>query len=297
MKRRDVVLLMFMGVFVMLFVVALINGLGGLGSGDGFSLGGFGDKVALVEISGPIESSSWAVKQIRHYAEQDNVLAIVIRLNSPGGGVAASQEIFEAIGKARDQGKYVVASMGSIAASGALYVACAVDTVVANPGSLVGSIGVIFQFPVYEQLLDKVGIRLETIRSGEFKDVGNPSRSITPREEEMLQSVIDDTFDQFVDVVAEGRNLDRDSVLSFATGAIFTGQQALDLGLVDILGDYNDAIDLAGEVTGIGSDPDTIKQVLRKRVGLLELLGSLWGVDLALDPIVSGPQISYMFKY
>ncbi len=297
MKRRDVVLLMFMGVFVMLFIVALISGLDGLGSRDRFTLSGFGDKVGLVEILGPIESSAWAVKQIRHYAEQDNVPAIVIRLDSPGGGVAASQEIFEAIGKARDQNKYVVVSMGSMAASGALYVACAADTVVANPGSLVGSIGVIFQFPVYEQLLDKVGIRLETIKSGEFKDVGNPSRTITPREEEMLQSVIDDTFDQFVDVVAEARNLDRDSVLSFATGAIFTGQQALELGLVDILGDYHDAIDIAGEVTGIGSDPATIKHVKRQRLGLLDLLGSLWGVDLSIDPIVSGPRIAYIFTY
>ena len=113
----------------------------------------------------------------------------------------------------------------------------------------------------------------------------------------MLQAVIDDTFNQFVDVVAEGRNLERDSVLSFATGAIFTGQQALDLGLVDILGDYNDAIDLAGEIAGLGENPATTRQVKRKRVGLLELLGSLWGVDLGIDKMTTGPRLAYLFKF
>jgi protease-4 len=298
MRKRDVVLLAIMAIFVLVFVAALVGGIGsGIGGDDGFSLTGFGDRVALVEIRGEISSSDWAVRQIRHYAEQDNVSAMVIRLDSPGGGVAASQEIFEEIGKAREQGKKIVASMGSIAASGAYYIACGVDTVVANPGSLTGSIGVIFQWPVFENLMDKVGVRLETIRSGEFKDVGNPGRSITPREQEMLQSVIDDTYNQFVDVVAEGRAIDRDSVLAFATGAIFTGQQALELGLVDVLGDYQDAVDIAGEMAGIGPDPATIRQVKRKRVGIWDLLGSFLGSDLGVGRMISGPRLAYLFSY
>jgi protease-4 len=298
MRKRDVVLLAIMAVFVLVFVAALVGGIGGgLGGDDGFSLTGFGDRVALVEITGEISSPDWAVRQIRHYAEQDNVGAMVIRLDSPGGGVAASQEIFEEIGKAREQGKKIVASMGSIAASGAYYIACGVDTVVANPGTLTGSIGVIFQWPVFENLMDKVGVRLETIRSGEFKDVGNPGRSITPREQEMLQSVIDDTYNQFVDVVAEGRAIDRDSVLAFATGAIFTGQQALELGLVDVLGDYQDAVDIAGEMAGIGPDPATIRQVRRKRVGIWDLLGSFLGSDLGVGRVISGPRLAYLFSY
>jgi protease-4 len=209
--------------------------------------------------------------------------------------VAASQEIFEEIGKARDRGLKVVASMGSVAASGALYVACGVDTVVANPGTLTGSIGVILQFPVFEGLMDKVGLRLETVRSGEFKDVGNPGRSMTPREEEMLQAVIDDTYEQFVDVIAEGRGIDRDSVLGFASGAIFTGQQALDLGLVDVLGDYQDAIDLAGEMAGIGPDPETVKHVRKRSVGLWDLLGSVVGLRIDTDQGKIGPQLAYLF--
>jgi protease-4 len=187
--------------------------------------------------------------------------------------------------------------MASVAASGALYISCAVDTVVANPGTLTGSIGVILQFPVFENLMDRVGVRLETIRSGEFKDVGNPGRSITPRDEEMLQDVIDNTFNQFVDVVAEGRRIDRDSVLAFATGAIFTGQQALDLGLVDVLGNYQDAIDIAGEMAGIGADPATIKQAQRKRLGLIDWLSSQLGLDLPLERFTEGPRLAYLCMF
>jgi protease-4 len=294
MQRRDGILLAIMVVCVVLFAAAFLTSLGGLGGSDG--LAGFGNKVGLVEIKGQIESSAEIVRQLRYYAKQGNVSAVVIRLDSPGGGVAASQEIFEEIGKLRDAGKVVVASMGSVAASGALYIACAVDTVVANPGTLTGSIGVIFQFPVFEGLMDKVGIRLETVRSGEFKDVGNPSRSITPHEEAMLQAVIDDTYEQFVDVVAEGRRLDRDSVLGLATGAIFTGQQALDLGLVDVLGNYQDAIDLAGFMTGLGDDPPTLRQSERRPFRWTDLLGSFLGHPTEFES-GRGPRLSYLFKY
>lgn len=294
MRKRDRILLAFMVLFVVVFAAAVLTNLGGIGGQDGLS--GFGDKVALVEINGQIESSAGVVRQLRYYAKQGNVAAVVIRLDSPGGGVAASQEIFEEIGKLRDEGKIVVASMGSVAASGALYIACAVDTVVANPGTLTGSIGVIFQFPVFEGLMDKVGIRLETVRSGEFKDIGNPGRSITPREEEMLQAVIDDTYEQFVDVVAEGRRLDRDSVLAIATGAIFTGQQALDLGLVDVLGNYQDAIDLAGSMAGLGDDPPTVRQSERRPFRWMDLLGSWLGHPTEFES-GRGPRLAYLFKY
>jgi protease-4 len=297
MKRRDSILLIFMGLAMVLFLVILFSGLPSGSSDGGFALTDFGDRVALVEVKGQITSPDWTVKQIRHWAEQDNVAAIVIRLDSPGGGVSASQEIFEEIGKAREKGKKVVASLGSVAASGALYIACGVDTVIANPGSLTGSIGVILQFPVFEGLMDKVGIRLETVRSGEFKDVGNPGRSITPREEEMLQAVIDNTYDQFVDVVAEGRGLSRDSVLTFATGAIFTGEQAIDLGLVDILGDYQDAIDIAAEMAGIDPDPKTVRHVKKRRVSLFDLMGSMLGFQVNSDEGLVGPRLAYLFTY
>lgn len=297
MRKRDTVILLFMGVALLLFVVVLVSGLSEDSSDLDFTLGAGGDRVALVQITGQIESSESIVRQIRHWSSQGNVAAIVVRLDSPGGGVAASQEIFEEIGKAREKGKKVVASMGSVAASGAYYIACAVDTVVANPGTLTGSIGVILQFPVFEGLMDKVGVRLETIRSGEFKDVGNPGRSITPREEEMLQSVIDNTFDQFVDVVAEGRRMSRDSVLTFATGAIFTGEQALDLGMVDVLGNYQDAIDLAATMCGLDPDPRTVRTTTRKRVGLWDLLGSSLGLHWNHEEGMVGPRLAYLFTY
>lgn len=294
MRKRDSAVLLFMGIALVVLAVVLVTGLW-LDSSD-LSFG-MGDRVALVTITGQIESSESIVREIRHWSERSDVAAIVVRLDSPGGGVAASQEIFEEIGKARDKGKKVVASMGSVAASGAYYIACAVDTVVANPGTLTGSIGVIMQFPVFEGLMDKVGVRLETIRSGEFKDVGNPGRAITPREEEMLQSVIDNTYDQFVDVVAEGRGIARDSVLSFATGAIFTGEQALDLGLVDVLGDYQDAIDIAAGMAGLEPNPRTVRAAARRRVSWLDLLGSMVGWHWNENEGTVGPRLAYLFTY
>lgn len=293
MRRRDSAVLLFMiaGVTLVVLALAVI-----WQDPSDFSVGG-GDRVALVSITGEIESPDAIVRQIRHWADRSDVAAIVVRLDSPGGGVAASQEIFEEIGKARDKGKKVVASFGSVAASGAYYIACAVDTVVANPGTLTGSIGVILQFPVFEGLMDKVGIRLETIRSGEFKDVGNPGRSITPREEEMLQAVIDNTYDQFVDVVAEGRGIGRDSVLSFATGAIFTGEQALELGLVDVLGDYQDAIDIAAEMAGLEPDPPTVKVPVKRRLGWIDLVGSFLGWRTSGEEGLVGPRLAYLFTY
>jgi protease-4 len=298
MRKRDSAILLIMAASVLLLLLVLAVGSsddeeGGLS----FGFGGMGDRVALIQVTGAIESSESIVRQIRHWSTDRSVAAIVLRLDSPGGGVAASQEIFEEIGKAREKGKKVVASMGSVAASGAYYIACAVDTVVANPGTLTGSIGVILQYPVFEGLMDKVGVRLETIRSGEFKDVGNPSRSITPREEEMLQSVIDNTFDQFVDVVAEGRRMSRDSVLSFATGAIFTGEQALDLGLVDVLGDYQDAIDMAATMAGLEANPRTVHTPSRRRLGLLDILGSYLGLHWNHEEGMVGPRLAYLFTY
>lgn len=294
MRKRDTTVLFLMiagAVLVILAMSALWNN-----DDSDFSFS-TGKRVAIVSITGQIESADSIVRQIRHWSDRSDVAAIVIRLDSPGGGVAASQEIFEEIGKAREKGKKVVASFGSVAASGAYYIACAVDTVVANPGTLTGSIGVILQFPVFEGLMDKVGVRLETIRSGEFKDVGNPSRSITPREEEMLQSVIDNTYDQFVDVVAEGRGIGRDSVLGFATGAIFTGEQALELGLVDVLGDYQDAIDIAAGMAGLQPDPPVVRAPAKRKIGWLDLFGSFMGWRFNETEGLIGPRLAYLFTY
>ena len=246
------------GVLLVLFA-GLLGGTGGAGETGFFGRGG-GQRVGLVEIEGPIISSSSIVKQLKHYGKDSSVPALVLRVNSPGGGVAATQEIYQEILKLREEGKWVVASLGSVAASGGYYVAVAADTIVANPGTVTGSIGVIIGLYNFEGLLRKIGLDVNIIKSGKYKDVGSPSRPMLPEEREMLQGVTDDTYGQFVDAIVEGRSLDREAILKLADGRIFTGRQAKSFGLVDLLGTYEDAISVAGEMSGLGRKPDTVKE-------------------------------------
>jgi protease-4 len=252
-----------------------------------------GNRVALVEIVGPINASENIVRQLKKYKENTSVSAIVLRINSPGGGVAATQEIYNEILRVRDAGKRVVASMASVAASGGYYVACAADTIVANPGTLTGSIGVILEFPNTEELFQKIGIRFEVVKSGQFKDIGSPVREMTDPERELLQELIDDTYDQFVEVVAIDRELDREDVLHFADGRVFTGRQGVEYGFIDVLGDYEDAIALAAEMAGIRGKPKTIREWRRR--------ATIWDVFLdTFHGAVSGsdlmPSLEYRFR-
>lgn len=171
-----------------------------------------------------IENSSDIIRQLRKYAQDSSVPAVVLDIDSPGGAVGPSQEIYEEVNKLRDKGKKVVASMRTLGASGGYYVACAADTIVANPGTITGSIGVIFQFPVAEELFKKIGLKFEVVKKGEIKDVGTYARSMTERERKSLQSVVDDTYEQFVDVVAISRNIKKEEVYKIADGSIFTGR-------------------------------------------------------------------------
>ena len=174
--------------------------------------------------------------------------AVVLRLDSPGGGVGASQEIYEAVRKVRDADKPVIASMGGVAASGAYYIACAADSIVANPGTLTGSIGVIMSFPNTEELFKKVGVRFEVVKTGKFKDIGSLSRPMSPEEKELLQTVLSNVYEQFVNAISEGRGLERRDILPYADGRIFSGDQAQAYGFVDRLGDLNDAIQVASKI-------------------------------------------------
>ena len=229
-------------------------------SGDESALWtGTGKKVAIVEVHGIIDNSSDIIRQLRKYAEDRSIPAVVVHIDSPGGAVAPSQEIFEEINKLKGKGKKVVASMGSVGASGGYYIACAADTIVANPATLTGSIGVIFQFPVAEELFKKIGLKYEVVKKGDIKDVGTWTRSMTERERKSLQSVVDDTYDQFIDVIIVGRGMKKEEVLKLADGGVYTGRQAKSLGLVDELGDLQDAIKIAGEMVGIKEFPKTIK--------------------------------------
>jgi protease-4 len=235
----------------------------------GFSTGG--KKIAVIELLGPIYDSRKIVGQFKHFGEQKSIKAIVFRIDSPGGGVAASQEIYEAVKRVRESDKPIVASMGSVAASGGYYVACGADTIMANPGTTTGSIGVIAEFPNIRELLGKIGVQYEVVKSGRYKDIGSPFHDMTQEEKTRLQSWVDDAYDQFVTVVSEERGLSKKVVLQLADGRVFTGQQALKLGLVDLIGDYETAISLAAELGGISGKPDIVK-IQQRRITLFDLI-------------------------
>jgi protease-4 len=298
-KRRDWIVGIIIAGSFMLFIAFSVLLVVGLSQTDGVEFSGFGDKVGIVDLKGPIRSSETVVKQLRQFGEDNSVPAIVLRVDSPGGGVSASQEIYNEVLRVRDKGKMVVVSMGSVAASGGLYVAVAADHVVANPGSLTGSIGVIMQFPTAQRLFDKIGLQYETIKSGEFKDVGNISRDMTDAEAAALQTVIDDTYEQFIEAVADGRGLALDSVRQFADGRIFTGRQAVGLGLVDELGDLEDAVNIAAESVGLETPPKTVRAIERRRPSLLDFLGEMavaWLAGMAEDNGGVTPSLQYRFR-
>ena len=243
-------------------------------SDDGLSPGG--PRVAVVEIEGIIVDGSTAVRELREHSENPSVKAVVLRVNSPGGVVAPTQEIFSAIQRVRKGGKPVIASFGAVAASGGYYVATAADRIYANPGTLTGSIGVIMQMANIEGLLKKVGVDYVVVKAGSYKDIGNFSRTMTPEERKILQALLDDVYSQFVDAVAEGRGLDRKQVLAFADGRIYSGQQALALKMVDDLGGFEDAVEAAGKLANISGRPKLIYP--RKRFSIRDLLESRLGL-------------------
>ena len=241
-----------MGIIGLVVIAALV------GDESDFSYA-TGDRIGVVEINGVISDADEVVAQIVGYREDDSIPAIVLRINSPGGVVAPTQEIYEALNLARQAGKTIIASMGSVAASGGYYVACAADTIMANPGTLTGSIGVIFEVPNASGLYDKIGIDWQVIKSGVHKDIGSSARKMTTEERGHMQAVVDDTFEQFVNVVVNSRPLTRSEVLEVADGRVFTGNQAKGLGLVDRLGTYQDALILAADMSGMTGTPNVVK--------------------------------------
>jgi protease-4 len=216
-----------------------------------------GDKVGVVEITGVISDSREIIRGIKSFVDDGGVKAVVLRIDSPGGGVGASQEIYEEVVKARKI-KRVVASLGEVAASGGYYVACGADKIVANPGSMTGSIGVVMHFANLEELMKKIGYKGYVIKSGAHKDVGSPFREMTPEEKQLLQEMVDTVHQQFIKAVAEGRKLSIEKVTALADGRIFAGEQARDLGLVDELGDLEDTIQIAAAMAGIKGRPAVV---------------------------------------
>jgi len=231
----------------------------------------FGDKIAIVEVKGVISQSSGVIEDLQQYLADDGVKAIVLRVDSPGGGVGPAQEIYREIMRIRSTSKKkVVTSMGSVAASGGYYIACASDRIVANPGTITGSIGVIMQFSNLEELLKKIGVKGVVLKSGEHKDIGSPFREMTPEEKGIMQEVLDNVHQQFIQAVADGRKLERSKVAQIADGRILTGEQAKNLGLVDQLGNLQDTIDVTAKMVGIEGKPNVLYP--KRKISIWDLL-------------------------
>jgi protease-4 len=254
-----------------LLAVALVaRGAGGLGGAG---------RVAVVDVTGVIVDSEDVVRDLRRHASNPAVKAIVLRVDSPGGGVGPSQEIYEEVRRTRDRGKRVVASMGAVAASGGLLVSLAADRIVANEGTITGSIGVIIQFLNLEGLGEKVGVRAVVVKSGQFKDIGSPARPMTDEDRRVIQGVVDDVYEQFVQAIVADRKLPEADVRRFADGRVFSGRQAKTLGLVDATGNLWTAIHEAATLANIPGEPTVIFPE-EPSVSILDLLRGRLPLDL-----------------
>ena len=268
MKRKRILIGLGVIVALLIFFFGILF-LAGRYSGGKSGRMVFGDKIAIVEVKGVIAQSSGIIEELQQYLEDREVKAIILRIDSPGGGVGPAQEIYREVMKIKAK-KKVVTSMGSVAASGGYYIASASDLIVANPGTITGSIGVIMQFSNFEELLKKIGIKGVVLKSGEHKDIGSPFREMTPEEKKIMQEVLDNVHQQFIQAVAEGRKLDRAKVVEIADGRILTGEQAKKLGLVDQMGNLQDTIEITAKMVGISGKPNVLYP--KKRLSIWELL-------------------------
>jgi protease-4 len=267
MKKHPVLLtLLILGGAFMVIGVVIVMALV-MSRGSEFS---FNEKIGVINIEGVILKSEPVVERLVQLRKDKSIKAIIIRIDSPGGGVGPSQEIYREIRKTVGT-KKVVASMGSMGASGGYYIASATDKIVCNPGTLTGSIGVIMTFFQAEELMKKIGVDLNVIKSGEFKDAGSFHRKMTEAETQLLQTVILDVREQFIQAVAEGRHMPADKIRPIADGRILTGTQAKALGLVDELGNFRDAVDLTKKLAGIKGEP-TLIFPRKEKAGLLDFL-------------------------
>ncbi len=228
-----------------------------------------GEKIALLKVEGTIVDSEKLIEYLKSYRKDSSIKAVVLRVNSPGGAVAPSQEIYEEVKKLAAT-KVVVVSMGAVGASGAYYISAPATKIYANPGTITGSIGVIMELPNLKGLMDKLGIKTEVIKSGKNKDLASIFRGIGKEQRKILQEVIDDVHEQFVQAVAEGRKMPVEKVRKLADGRIFSGRQAKQLGLIDELGNLEDAIKAAAELAGIKGEPRIVKPT--EKLGLLDIL-------------------------
>jgi len=240
--------------------------------GEAVGFSGFGDRIGVVDLDGVILSPQPVVSELKKFGDDSSIKAIILHVNSPGGGVAASEEIYREVKRIRNEKKKkIVVSIETVGASGAYYVASASDKIFADQGSIVGSIGVIAQWVNYGDLLKWAKLKDVVIKTGEFKDTGNPTRDLTPAEQAYMQSLIDNMFGQFIQAVADGRGLKYDDVKSFANGKVWTGEQAKSMKLIDSVGDFESAVSDTAKSVGIKGDP-TLVRPEKDRKTLMDLL-------------------------
>ena len=226
------------------------------------------NRIGIVDITGLITDSQYITNQVKKFRQDKRIRGIILRIDSPGGAVGPSQEIYDEVLKTRESGKTIYASMGALAASGGYYIASAAEKIFANPGTLTGSIGVIMVFSNAKGLMEKIGLQPEIIKAGEYKDIGSPARAMTQKERNLLQSVVTDVHQQFIEAVANGRNISVAEVTKIADGRILTGRQAYSLNLVDQMGGLQVSIDQIAHKVGIIGSPKIIKET--PRVGFLD---------------------------
>jgi protease-4 len=240
--------------------------------GNDAGLGGFGDRIGVVDLDGVILSPQPVVGELKKFADDSSIKAIILHVNSPGGGVAASEEIYREVKRIREEKKKrIVVSIETVGASGAFYIASASNKIYADQGSIVGSIGVIAEWMNYGDLLKWAKLKNVVIKTGEFKDTGNPARDLTPAEQAYMQSLIDNMFAQFIQAVADGRGLKFEDVKAIANGKVWTGQQALSMKLIDNVGDFEAAVADTAKSVGIKGEP-TLAHPEKDRRTLLDLL-------------------------
>ena len=243
-----------------------------LHTGGGQQAGLFGDKIGVVDLDGVILSPSETVDQLRKLADDDSIKAIIIHVNSPGGGVAASEEIYREVKRVRDEKKkYIVSSIQTVGASGAYYVSSATNKIYADSGSVVGSIGVIAEWVNYGDLMRWVKLKPELLKVGKFKDTGDPTRELTPEERQYMQGLIDNMYGQFVQAVADGRHAKVEDIKPIADGRVWTGEQALGMHLIDQIGDFQAVVKETAKAVRISGEP-TLVHAERQRKSLLDLV-------------------------
>lgn len=257
----------------------------------------WGPQIGVITINEAIMTSEEIVEDLNDFAQRDDIDAILLRLNTPGGGVAASQEIYEKVKEISEENKKpIIASMGSVAASGGYYIAAGADTIIANKGTATGSIGVIMSYPIAVDLMDKVGLSFQSVKSGGLKDAGNFSRQPSEADLEYFQDLVDNLHKQFVRTVAYERGMSYETAAILSTGQVYSGEQALELGLVDIIGTYDNAIDLASHLAGFDEKANIVHPLVEDE-GIIDILLNNKQINLPFSNLDIFPLPEYSLYY